>query len=116
MTSNFSQEQLAAQITQILGDSLSKKDLENCIQALEIIEPPIAKQFWQSATAAPGIYLVLAGKVRLLDGENNLITTLASGSSFGELTLFPEQKFSNYVARASMNLKIGYLPQEVINK
>lgn len=116
MTSAFSQEQLAAQITQILGDSLSKKDLDNCIKALEIIEPPIAKQFWQSATAAPGIYLVLAGKVRLLDGENNLITTLTSGSFFGELTLFPEQKFSNYVARASMNLKIGYLPQEVINK
>ncbi|MFM2064311.1 MAG: hypothetical protein RLZZ507_3982, partial [Cyanobacteriota bacterium] len=116
MTTAFSPEHLAAQITQALGESLSKPDLESCIQALEIIQPPIAKQFWQSATAAPGIYLVLAGKVRLLDGENNLITTLSSGSSFGELTLFPEQKFSDYVARASVNLKIGYLPQEVINK
>lgn len=116
MTSAFFQEQLAAQITQVLGESLSKKDLENYIKSLEIIEPPIAKQFWQSTSAAPGIYLVLAGKVRLLDGGNNLITTLKSGSSFGELTLFPEQKFTDYVARASGNLKIGYLPQEVINK
>ncbi|MBD2292456.1 ATP-binding cassette domain-containing protein [Anabaena sphaerica FACHB-251] len=116
MTSAFSHEKLAAQITHALGESLSNQDLETCIQALEIIEPPIAKQFWQSTTAAPGIYLVLAGKVRLLDGENNLITTLTSGSSFGELTLFPEQEFSDYVARASVNLKIGYLPQEVINK
>ncbi|WP_413171829.1 ABC transporter transmembrane domain-containing protein [Anabaena azotica] len=116
MPAAFSQSYLAAQITQILGNSLSNQELEDCVQALEIIEPPIAKQFWISTTAAPGIYLVLSGKVRLLDGGNNLISTLTTGSSFGELTLFPEQNFSNYVARASVNLKVGYLPQEVINR
>ncbi|MEA5578141.1 ABC transporter transmembrane domain-containing protein [Anabaena sp. UHCC 0451] len=116
MISAISQEQLAAQVNQIFDNSLSKDDLENCVQELEIIEPQTAKQFWQSTNATPGIYLVLAGKVRLLDSGNNLITTLTSGSSFGELTLFPEQKFSDYVARASVNLKIGYLPQAVINK
>ncbi|MBK1988574.1 ATP-binding cassette domain-containing protein [Sphaerospermopsis aphanizomenoides BCCUSP55] len=116
MVSVFSQSYLAAQITQILGNSLSNQEVKDCIQALEIIEPPTAKQFWLSTTAAPGIYLVLSGKVRLLDTENNLIATLTTGSSFGELTLFPEQKFSAYVARASVDLKVGYLPQEVINK
>ncbi|AFZ55765.1 peptidase domain-containing ABC transporter [Anabaena cylindrica FACHB-243] len=116
MPSAFSQSQLAAQITHILGDSLSSQELENCIQGLEIIEPPIAKQFWQAITAAPGIYIVLSGKVRLLDGLNNLISTLTSGSSFGELTLFPEQKLSSYVARASVNLTLGYLSQEVISQ
>ncbi|MBD2625111.1 ABC transporter transmembrane domain-containing protein [Trichormus variabilis] len=116
MPSAFSRSQLVEQITQSWGESLSEQELESCVQALEIIEPPIAKQFWQSTTAAPGIYLVLTGKVRLLDGLNNLITTLGSGSSFGELTLFPEQEFSSYVARASVNLKVGYLPQEVIQK
>lgn len=116
MKSNFSQEYLEVQIAHILGESLSKQDLKNCLQALEIIEPPIAKQFWQGKTAAPGIYLVLAGKVRLLDSRNNLISTLTSGSSFGELTLFPEYNFHDYVARASINLKIGYLAQEVINQ
>jgi ATP-binding cassette subfamily B protein len=116
MPSAFSQSYLATQITKILGDSLSNQELENCIQALDIIEPPIAKQFWISTTAPPGIYLVLSGKVRLLDGGNNLISTLTSGSSFGELTLFPEQNFSAYVARASVNLKVGYLHQEVINR
>ncbi|TAF13422.1 MAG: peptidase C39, partial [Nostocales cyanobacterium] len=84
------------------------------MQALKIIEPPIAKQFWQAKTANPGIYLVLAGKVRLLDSGNNLISTLTSGSYFGAATLFPDHNFPDYVARAAANLKIAYLPQNVI--
>jgi len=116
MLSTFSQEQLATNIKQVLGDSLSNQAVADCIKALEIIEPPIAKQFWQGTTAKPGIYIVLTGKVRLLDNSNNLITTLAPGSSFGELTLFPEQEFSSYVARASVNLKIAYLPQQMVKK
>ena len=116
MVSGFSQEQLATHIQQILGDVLSEREIIDCINALEIIEPPIAKQFWQGTTAKPGIYIVLSGKVRLLDSSNNLINTLTAGESFGELTLFPEQQFSNYVARASVNLKVAYLPQKTLNK
>ena len=111
MLSAFSQKELATQIKQVLGDRLSDQAVTDCIQALEIIEPPVAKQFWQAETAKPGIYIVLSGKVRLLDSSNDLINTLTPGSSFGELTLFPEQDFSSYVARASVNLKIAYLPQ-----
>ena len=116
MLSAFSQEQLTINIKQVLGDSLSNQAVADCIKALEIIEPPVAKQFWEGTTAKPGIYIVLTGKVRLLDNSNNLITTLAPGSSFGELTLFPEQEFSSYVARASLNLKIAYLPQQMVKK
>jgi ATP-binding cassette subfamily B protein len=99
-----------------LGDGLSDQAVIDCTKALEIIEPPVAKQFWQATTAKPGIYVVLTGKVRLLDSSNNLINTLTSGSSFGELTLFPEQDFSSYVARASINLKVAYLPQAILTK
>ncbi|HLP87889.1 MAG TPA: peptidase domain-containing ABC transporter [Nostocaceae cyanobacterium] len=116
MTAVFFRQQLTTQIRQVLGDSLSEAELENCVNAVEIIEPPIAKQFWQATTAKSGIYLILSGKVRLLDGLNNLITTLTYGSSFGELTLFPEQGFSAYVARASIDLKIGYLPQTALQE
>jgi ATP-binding cassette, subfamily B, bacterial HlyB/CyaB len=116
MLSAFSQEQLVTHIKQVLGDGLSDQVVTDCIKGLEIIEPPVAKQFWQATTAKPGIYIVLTGKVRLLDSSNNLINTLTPGSSFGELTLFPERKFSAYVARASVNLKIAYLPQQVVNK
>ncbi|MEA5618831.1 ABC transporter transmembrane domain-containing protein [Cronbergia sp. UHCC 0137] len=116
MPSGFSEQQLAEQIIQVLGESLSGENLEKCVQAIEIIEPPIAKQFWEATTAKPGIYLVLMGKVRLLDGSNNLITTLGIGGSYGELTLFPEEEFCAYVARASVNLKLGYLPLQVIRQ
>jgi subfamily B ATP-binding cassette protein HlyB/CyaB len=114
MVSGFSQEHLTAQIHQSFGELLSPAVLADCLNALEVITPSIAKQFWQSTTAKPGIYIVLGGKVRLLDGRNNLITTLTTGSSFGELTLFPEQEFSYYVARASVNLQVGYLGQEIL--
>lgn len=112
----FSPQQLAEQLAQILGESLSNREIDKCVKAAEIVEPPVAKQFWQATTANPGIYLILAGKVRLLDSSNNLITTLSSGASFGELTLFPEENFIPYVARASVNLKLCYLHQEVLQE
>ncbi|BAZ29287.1 cyclic nucleotide-regulated ABC bacteriocin/lantibiotic exporter [Cylindrospermum sp. NIES-4074] len=116
MPSAFSQQQLAEQLIQTLGESLSDREIKACVKAGEIIEPPIAKQFWQASAAQPGIYIILTGKVRLLDSLNNLITTLSPGASFGELTLFPEEEFSPYVARASANLKLCYLPQEVLQE
>lgn len=120
MTSAFSQEQLAQQLIQTLGEPLSHQEIERCLVGVEVIEPPVAKQFWQAATAPNGIYIVLKGKVRLLDSANNLITTLTTGGCFGELTLFPDEGFSHYVARASVSLKLAYFPQaalqEVIRK
>jgi HlyB family type I secretion system ABC transporter len=120
MASAFSPEYLAQQLIQSLGESLSEAEIERCLIGVEIVEPPVAKQFWQATTAPNGIYIVLGGKVRLLDGANNLITTLTTGGTFGELTLFTEEEFCAYVARASVNLKLAYFPQaslqEVIRK
>ncbi|MFN6498816.1 MAG: peptidase domain-containing ABC transporter [Nostoc sp. DedQUE01] len=116
MPSAFSRQYLAEQLTQNLGESLSDEVLQKCLRVLEIIEPPVAKQFWEATTAEPGIYIILSGKVRLLDSSNNLITTLFSGASFGELTLFPEHKFSSYVARASVNLKLFCIRREILEE
>ncbi|MBD0301708.1 MAG: cyclic nucleotide-binding domain-containing protein, partial [Tolypothrix sp. T3-bin4] len=95
---------------------LSDSELGRCLTLLEIVEPPTAKQFWQAAEAKPGIYIILAGKCRLLDSADNLITTLSVGESFGEVTLFPEQELTNYAARASVNLKLGYIPKEALQE
>ncbi|WP_442948488.1 peptidase domain-containing ABC transporter [Nostoc sp.] len=97
-----------------LGTKLSEKELQNFLAEMEIVEPPVAKQFWQSAQTNPGIYIILTGKVRLLDSSENLITTFGAWSVFGELTLFPEANFSPYVVRASTNLKLGYFRQEAL--
>lgn len=98
MLSKCSQEELGQLLRAILSEELSDT----------------AKLFFQSKYGETGIYLVISGKVRLLDGANNLISTLGMGSSFGEMTLFPEAEFSYYAARASTNLKLCYLNKAVL--
>ena len=108
----FSQIQLGEQIVHVLGERPQDIELQSWLAAVETIEPPVANEFWQAAEAKAGIYIVLAGKVRLLDSSENLITTLMVGESFGELTLFPEEGFIPYSARASNNLKLCYLDEQ----
>jgi ATP-binding cassette subfamily B protein len=113
MVSVFSKQQVGEFITQTLGERLSSEELQTCLTGTEIVEPPIAKQFWQAAEAERGIYIILEGKVRLLDNDN-LIATITAGASFGEVTLFPEDDFGYYTARASTNLKLCFLKQEIL--
>ncbi|BAY28581.1 bacteriocin-processing peptidase [Nostoc carneum NIES-2107] len=114
MTTNFSQEQLGQLLNQALGEKLTERELQTCWAKTEIVEPAVAKLFWQSKDTLAGIYVVLTGKVRLLDIDGNLISTLAAGSSFGEITLFPQENLSFYAARASTNLKLCYLNIEIL--
>ncbi|MBC6434214.1 cyclic nucleotide-binding domain-containing protein, partial [Nostoc sp. HG1] len=110
----LSGEHVGERLLYTLGAKLSEKELQNLVAAMEIVEPPLAKQFWQSAQTNPGIYIILTGKVRLLDSSENLITTFGAWSVFGELTLFPEADFSPYVVRASTSLKLGYFRQDAL--
>ncbi len=73
-------------------------------------------KFWQGTDVEPGIYIVLAGKVRLLNEAGELITTLELGSAFGEFTLFPKAKLKSYAARASMNLQLCFVPGELLQR
>ena len=114
MVSVFSRHQLGKEVTSVLGEQLSEKDLENCLKVVEIVEPPLAKQFWHIEEATPGIYVVLAGKVRLLDCTENLIMSLTAGASFGEGTLFATRQWQPYTARASDGLKLCYIPTEIL--
>ncbi|MBD0389911.1 MAG: cyclic nucleotide-binding domain-containing protein, partial [Nostoc sp. C3-bin3] len=114
MPAVLSGEHVGERLLYTLGAKLSEKEVQNLLAAMEIVEPPLAKQFWQSAQTNPGIYIILTGKVRLLDSSENLITTFGAWSVFGELTLFPEADFSPYVVRASTSLKLGYFRQDVL--
>ena len=99
------------QITQILGKSLSPEDFSKCLQQIQILEPTAGKLFWQSSQRDRGVYIITRGKVRLLDRQNNLLATIGQGESFGELDLFSNSNFQPYMARASIGLKVCYLPQ-----
>ncbi|WP_317112709.1 cyclic nucleotide-binding domain-containing protein, partial [Chroococcidiopsis sp. SAG 2025] len=105
-TTSVSKQQLA----ETLGQVLPEPELDRCLKHAIIQEPAAGKQFWQAADAEPGIYIIIAGKVRLLDNTNDLLVTLETGASFGESTLFPTGSFQPYSARASVNLKLYYLP------
>ncbi|MEH1944195.1 MAG: peptidase domain-containing ABC transporter [Nostoc sp.] len=111
--STFQKQQLGQQLTQTLGQPLSEQELSNCFQQIEILEPNAGKLFWQTSDATVGIYIILAGKARLLNSTDNLIASLGVGASFGELTLFPSG-FQPYTARASVNLKVCYIPGDCL--
>ena len=108
-SSAFSIAKLGQQLTQTLGQALTEQELSNCFKHIEIIEPTVGKRFWKTADATVGIYIIQAGKVRLLDSTDNLISSIGAYDSFGELTLFPEEQFQPYTARASVNLKLCYI-------
>ncbi len=109
----LSQEELCQKIIVALGESLTEQDIQSCLNKIEIIEPKVAKLFWRSPEAKPGIFIVLTGKARLLDGLDNLIATVESGASFGEQSLFNEQSFLPFAARASTSLKLCFISGEV---
>lgn len=98
---------LEQQLAKTLGQS-SLPELARYIEQAELLEPEKGKLFWRSPEAA-GIYLVLEGKVRLIDRDDNLVISLTAGESFGELTLFPDPDLQPYAIRASTKAQLFYL-------
>lgn len=103
------------QFKQAFGNILDQSDLARLVEKIQIISPNPGAQFW-NADSSPGIYLVLEGKVRLLDSQDNLLVSFAEGTMFGQTSLFPLKKFQSCGARASWGLKLGYLSQADLGK
>ncbi|MEL6458524.1 MAG: peptidase domain-containing ABC transporter [Cyanobacteria bacterium J06621_15] len=116
MQSVSSQEQLCSKIIAIFGESLAEQDIKSCLKDLEIFEPKPTKLFWQSTEAQPGVYVVLEGRVRILDDSDNLVVTVSSGTGFGEQTLFREQSFLFLAAKASTSVKLCFIPYRVLHE
>ncbi len=100
-------------LKEILGHHLSKSEFSNCLKKIKFIQPKLGL-FWQTTKSEAGLHLILEGKVRLIDSNGDLITTLKAGDCFGECTFFPEANFKPYSARASIGLKIGYFTPELL--
>jgi ATP-binding cassette subfamily B protein len=94
-----------------LGQELSETEFANCLGHLQELQPAAGKRFWEATSGEVGLYLVLKGKVRLLDRQDELLTTLGHGATFGAFCLFPDAPFQPYVARASVNLRLAFLPE-----
>ena len=103
-----SKESLDSRLHGCLGELLEPQQLELCLQELQIIEPRPGQFCWDALANKPGIYLIVEGKARLLDGEDNLLLSLDRGW-FGQMSLFPDGEFAPYRVRASAGLKLGCL-------
>jgi ATP-binding cassette, subfamily B, bacterial HlyB/CyaB len=103
------------QLSNILSYSLSQEEWKYCIERGNSLKPKVGK-FWEGTDVEAGIYIVTSGKVRLLSGTDELISNVESGSFFGEFTLFPEAKFKNYIARASVSVQLCFIPKEALSQ
>lgn len=114
MVQNSSALVSSQQLAKILGQVLPEPELHRCLKQIKVQEPAAGKHFWQATDAEPGVYIVIGGKVRLLDSTDNLFVTLEAGASFGESTLFPIGSFQPYSARTSVNVKLCYIPGQLL--
>ncbi len=101
------------QLNLALGHSLSKREFDRYSQQIRFLQPKTG-QFWQSVDAEAGVYIVLEGKVRLINNVGDLVATLEADASFGECTFFPDASFEPCSIKASRNVKLCYLPPELL--
>ncbi|MFM2305029.1 MAG: hypothetical protein RLZZ135_2441 [Cyanobacteriota bacterium] len=109
----------ADRLFQVLGNEVATTDLTLLQAEIELLTITPGTTFWHSDEGRRGIYLILAGKVRLFDLQGNRVTTLTVGKSFGASTLFPDADFYPYIAKAALvvggdEISIGYLPSHAI--
>jgi ATP-binding cassette, subfamily B, bacterial HlyB/CyaB len=100
------------QFNNILNHLFPEQEYLNLYQQFKVISPKVGK-FWQG-DGESGLYVVISGKVRLLDRDEELIVTLDSGSCFGEFTLFPEAGLEKYAARASSGLQLCLISGDIL--
>lgn len=96
-----------------LKHSFSESEFQSYLAEIEVIEPKVGK-FWRGNKAEPGVYIVIEGKVRLLNEHDELVTTLEAGAIFGECTLFPNDFYCCYSARASLKVRLAFLTFSLI--
>jgi ATP-binding cassette, subfamily B, bacterial HlyB/CyaB len=101
------------QLSLALGSSVSSKELQKCLEASQLLQPKVGK-LWIDGTIAPGVYIILSGKARILNPVGDLLVTLEQGDVIGEFTLFPEETLQPYTVRAAASLSILFIPHKVL--
>jgi ATP-binding cassette, subfamily B, bacterial HlyB/CyaB len=108
------------QLIQTLGADIASADITNIRAKMELLTITPGDSFWQSNDSQPGIYIILAGKVRLFDSQGERVATLTVGKSFGASTLFPDAEFSRYTAKAALvvggtEILVGFISRDFIH-
>jgi HlyB family type I secretion system ABC transporter len=114
MTISISNPLISRYLQDIIGCTLSSSEWNVCEAQLQFITPKVG-QFWNSQTAEPGLYIVISGKVRLINSKDELVSTFSKGEAFGELTLFESESFLPYRMRAGMEIELCFVPAQVLH-
>ncbi|MDJ0842823.1 ABC transporter transmembrane domain-containing protein [Crocosphaera sp.] len=101
------------QINEVLGVTLSEKEFSHLQQQIKFIKPSVGL-FWETTNAEAGIYIVVKGKSRLVNQDNEKICTLEVGDTFGECRFFPDKTFEFYGVRAALKTQLCYLSPELL--
>jgi HlyB family type I secretion system ABC transporter len=106
-------------LTKTLGTEIAPTDLTKIQAQIQILTIVPGTSFWQTSDGQPGLYLILAGKVRLFDLQGNRVATLNEGRSFGESTLFPAANFAAHTAKAALvvggsEILVGFFPRDLV--
>ncbi len=81
------------------------------------VVPTAGQLLWGESQAPGGLYLLLAGRVRLVDRQGNLIVSLTGGGMLGDFLLFngflvEGAGLQPYWVRASQGATLGYFSLE----
>jgi ATP-binding cassette, subfamily B, bacterial HlyB/CyaB len=101
------------QLNEICNISLTPAEYQHCLKKAQLINPEVGK-LWTAKNMTAGLYILLSGKVRLLDADDEMITAITTGQYFGEYTCFPTAQLSPYITRAGVNVQICFLPQAAL--
>jgi HlyB family type I secretion system ABC transporter len=110
-----------------LGTEIDEPDLGALQTQIQLFTIAPGTAFWHSGGDSPsehlsqraGLYIIVAGKVRLFDLQDERIATLIVGQSFGESTLFPDADFDRYIAKSPLvvsgkDIQVGFIPKDAI--
>lgn len=100
-------------LSRLIGEFLSEKELTSLVRSAELKNPERGL-FLKSISADDGLYILITGKVRLVNSSRDLITTLEQDQIFGECTLFPESRFLDYTVTVPTEAELCYIPGKIL--
>ena len=114
-------------LIQVLGTEIAAADIAKLQVQTQIFSIVPGQSFWKSSDRPSGIYVILAGKVRLFvrsgapmaNFQDERVATLTVGKSFGASTLFPDADFRHYTAKAALvvggaEILVGFISKECL--
>ena len=114
-------------LIKVLGAEITAADIAKLQTQTQIFAIIPGQSFWKSSARLSGIYVILAGKVWLFvssgapveNFQDERVATLTIGKSFDASTLFPDDDFRHYTAKAALvvggaEILVGFISRECL--